>query len=400
MPRIRTVKPEFWEDEVVGLLPRDARLLFIATFNMADDEGLLRWTPAYIKAQTFMYDDDLTLKHVEVLMGLLTDAGLLFPFVGGVARQQMAVIVNFRKHQRINRPQKSKLPPPSLGAWQVREMYARRDGWTCQLCGGEIPRRLVVNEDHNLAIDHIRPPAAGGTDHPSNVRAAHQICARSRRYSSDGEEFIPPAGLTGLEDSLNESVNRSRSDSRSDSRNGSLNDSVNDSLNETDALWMLDGAAATPGEFSSLNHSLTEGKGREGKGRERKTPLPPVDQPGEPAVSQTGERHIADRMTDRFLTRFGTGNSYKRRQVRNTIADTLANQADPDELWRALERLGETSKPVTANTLQFAFSDIRKATQPANVIQLPTGQQLTGTDARVAGWLSLPPDTPAEEATS
>jgi hypothetical protein len=395
MPRIRTVKPEFWEDEVVGLLPRDARLLFISTFNMADDEGLLRWTPAYIKAQTFIYDDDLTLKHVEVLMGLLTDAGLLFPFVGGVARQQMAVIVNFRKHQRINRPQKSKLPAPSLGAWQVREMYARRDGWTCQLCGGEIPQRIVVNEDHNLAIDHIRPVAAGGTDHPSNVRAAHQVCARSRRHSPDGEEFVPPAGLAGLEDSLNESVNRSRSDSR----NSSLNDSVNDSLNETDALWMLDGATATGGENSSLNHSLTEGKGREGKGRERKPPLPPVDQPDEPAVSQTGERHIADRMTDDFLTRFGRGNSYRRRQIRNTIADTLANQANPDELWRALERLGETSKPVTPNTLQFAFSDIRKSAAATNVIQLPTGQQLTGTDARVHGWLNLPPDTPPEEVS-
>ncbi len=35
MPRIRTVKPEFWEDELLGVMPRDARLLFIATFNMA-----------------------------------------------------------------------------------------------------------------------------------------------------------------------------------------------------------------------------------------------------------------------------------------------------------------------------------------------------------------------------
>jgi hypothetical protein len=393
MPRIRTVKPEFWEDEVVGLLPRDARLLFISTFNMADDEGLLRWTPAYIKAQTFMYDDDLVLKHVEVLMGLLTDAGLLFPFVGGVARQQMAVIVNFRKHQRINRPQKSKLPAPSLGAWQVREMYARRDGWTCQLCGGEIPQRIVVNDDHNLAIDHIRPVAAGGTDHPSNVRAAHQVCARSRRHSPDREEFIPPAGLASLEDSLNESVNRSRSDSG----NSSLNDSVNDPLNETDALWMMDDAATTAGEIPSLNHSLTEGKGKEGKGREGNTPLPPGDLSGEPAITQTG-RAIPDRMTDAFLERFARGNSYKRRQVRNTIADALANDADPNELWRALERLGETSKPVTANTLQFAFSDIRKAVQASNVIALPTGQTLTGTDAKVAAHSALTEQLRAMEA--
>ena len=34
MPRIRTIKPEFWEDDVIGRLSRDDRLLFIATWTM------------------------------------------------------------------------------------------------------------------------------------------------------------------------------------------------------------------------------------------------------------------------------------------------------------------------------------------------------------------------------
>jgi hypothetical protein len=369
MPRIRTVKPEFWEDELLGVMPRDARLLFIATFNMADDEGILRWTPAYIKAQAFMYDDDLTLKDVDQLMRCLTDTGLVFPYVGGVAKQQMAVVVNFRKHQRINRPQKSKLPAPSLGTWQVREMYARRDGWTCQLCGSEIPRRIVVNDDHNLAVTHVRPVSVGGTDHPSNVRAVHQACAHSRYDGPEGEEFVPPAALAGLEDSLNESVNRS----------------VNDSVNDSHAASMSSRSTDMQGEFSSLNYSLTEGKGRE-QGREGKgTPPTPRQSSGSSAVVQTGERAIEDRMTDAFLDRYTRGNSYKRRQVRTTIADALANDTEPGELWRALEQLGETSKPVTANTLQFAFSKIRQQQNTSTVIAFP-GQTLTGTDATVAGW--------------
>ncbi len=61
MARIRTIKPEFWEDEGVAALSRDARLLWIATWNCADDEGILRWTPDYIKAQVFPYDADVTL---------------------------------------------------------------------------------------------------------------------------------------------------------------------------------------------------------------------------------------------------------------------------------------------------------------------------------------------------
>jgi hypothetical protein len=255
-------------------------------------------------------------------------------------------------------------------------MYARRDGWTCQLCGCEIPRRIVSNDDHNLVVDHIRPVAAGGTDHPSNVRAAHQACERSRRGSRDAEEFIPPAGLAGLEDSLNDSLNRSR------------NSSVNDSVNDPHAYVNSGPVVDTDGEISSLNHSLTEGKGREGKGREGEPPLPPGESPGRPAVVQT-ERALPDRMVDEFLAQFARGNTYKRRQVRQVIADSLANGIEPDELRRALLRLGETSKPVSAGTLQFAFADIRKAAGAGNVIQLPTGQTLTGTDAKVAGWLAL-----------
>lgn len=380
MPRIRTVKPEFWEDEVVGLLPRDARLLFISTFNMADDEGLLRWTPAYIKASAFMYDDDLTLKHVEELMGMVTDAGLLFPYIGGVARQQMAVVVNFRKHQRINRPQKSKLPPPSLGNYKVREMYARRDGWTCQLCGLAIPRLPVVNDSHNLSIDHIRPQSAGGTDHPSNLRAAHQACNKSRRDTPDGADFIPPRSLAGLDHSVSDALSRSVN-----GHHDAMNDSLNDSVNEAHAPQYSEPPASTQGDFPSLNHSLPEGKGREGNREGKGTPPTPRQSSGHPAVPQTGERHIADRMTDAFLDRYRTGNAYSRRQVRTTISDALTNGTDPDELWKALDRLGATSKPVSAGTLQFAFSEIRKA---SNVIALP-GQSRSTTDERVAAGLAL-----------
>jgi len=390
MPRIRTVKPEFWEDELLGVMPRDARLLFIATFNMADDEGILRWTPAYIKAQAFMYDDDLTIKDVNQLMQCLTDTGLVFPYIGGVARQQMAVVVNFRKHQKINRPQHSKLPPPSLGNYQAREMYARRDGWTCQLCGGGIPHLPVSNDAHNLTIDHIRPVSAGGSDHPSNVRAAHQACKHSRYDAPDGEEFIPPASLAGLEGSLNDALNRSR------------NSSVNGSVNDSHANVKSGPVSDTDGEIYSLNHSLTEGKGKEGKGRDQgregNTPLPPASSSSEPPVSQTGEKPIADRMTDTFLDRFARGNSYGKRQVRGVIADTLANGTTPSELWQALERLGNTSKPVTANTLQFAFAKIREAANASNVIALSNGQPLPGPDTNLAGWAAVAASFDSEDS--
>jgi hypothetical protein len=104
---------------------------------------------------------------------------------------------------------------------------------------------------------------------------------------------------------------------------------------------------------------------------------------------QTGERAIEDRMTDAFLERYRTGNAYSQRQVRKVIADSLTNGTEAGELWRALERLGGLSKPVTNNTLQFAFAELRQAHSASNVLAYPSGQPLTGTDAKVAGWLAL-----------
>lgn len=133
--------------------------------------------------------------------------------------------------------------------------------------------------------------------------------------------------------------------------------------------------------------SPQERKGREGNREGKGNPPTPRDQSGEPPVEQTGERPIADRMTDSFLDRYRTGNAYNRRQVRTVIADTLTNGTSPDELWSALERLGGTSKPVTPGTLQFAFSEIRK---PSNVIALRSGQpRPSTTDARVQAALDL-----------
>lgn len=264
MARIRTVKPELWEDEVVGTLSREARLLFIATFNLADDEGLLRWTAPYIKASAFMYDDDLNVGDVAGVMAELTNSGLLFPYIGGMARQQMAVVVKFRKHQRINRPQKSKLPPPSLQNTEVRRMYGRRDGWACHLCGGPIPEKPVGDDRFNLSIDYLAAQGSGGSEHPSNLRAAHQACVEGRG-NRPAEGFRTPPQTQG------------GSYSGSHSLNPSLHPQGPTPQEAATPGYGIPPAVAedaTHGDIYSVNDSVTgslpssppEGKGREGRG--------------------------------------------------------------------------------------------------------------------------------------
>lgn len=144
------------------------------------------------------------------------------------------------------------------------------------------------------------------------------------------------------------------------------------------------GSLSTHAQLSE--DSRQERKGKEGNREGKGNPPTPRQSSGSPAVAQTGERPLPDRMTDAFLNEYARGNSYKRRQIRPVIADALSNDTDPDELWAALEQLGKTSKPVTANTLQFAFSKIRGTYQHGNVIELTSGQPLPGTDTNLAGW--------------
>ncbi|MFF0777049.1 hypothetical protein [Streptomyces sp. NPDC003720] len=142
--------------------------------------------------------------------------------------------------------------------------------------------------------------------------------------------------------------------------------------------------------------SPQERKGKEGNREGKGNPLPPAgDQFGSPAVAQTGGE-TASQMTESFLARFKVGNTYNKRQVYRTVADALANGADPNELRCALERLGELSKPISNGTLQFAFSEIRS--QGGNVHQLRPGTASQSTaDQRVAQGQALAAKFRAEE---
>jgi hypothetical protein len=107
MARIRSIKPDFWDDEKIGQISRDARLLFIGLWNHADDEGRMRANSRYVKSKVFPYDDDVQVD------GLLAEIACLRMIVlYTVDGQDYLWISNFRKHQRIDRPQPSTLPPP------------------------------------------------------------------------------------------------------------------------------------------------------------------------------------------------------------------------------------------------------------------------------------------------
>lgn len=118
MARIRTLKPSFWAS--VAHMSRDARLFAIGLISFADDSGRFIATPSAVFGYAFPLDDNLTKAHFDKWMREVCtpkpgeDAGLVILYSHNGFRY--GYFPKYRKHQRINRPQASALPPPPADA--------------------------------------------------------------------------------------------------------------------------------------------------------------------------------------------------------------------------------------------------------------------------------------------
>lgn len=101
MARIRTIKPEFWEDEKVGKLPIPCRLFFIGCWNFADDFGVIKGNAALLKSQIFPYDENLRVSEIKKWIDSLVDARMLVPIIH--AEESYYIIRTFRSHQVLDK---------------------------------------------------------------------------------------------------------------------------------------------------------------------------------------------------------------------------------------------------------------------------------------------------------
>ncbi len=118
MARIRTIKPEFPHSESIGRLSRDARLTFIQIWTVVDDEGRARAASRMLASLLFPYDDDAP-GLIEGWLSELDTAGFIIRYE--VDGSRYLEVVNWAKHQRIDKPSASKFPPPAAGSKNPRE---------------------------------------------------------------------------------------------------------------------------------------------------------------------------------------------------------------------------------------------------------------------------------------
>jgi hypothetical protein len=117
--RIRSIKPEFWDDrKLAKRTSRDARLLYIGLWNLADEWARLNGDPQWLKGQVFSYDDDLDADAVAKLLEELENPALGAVVAYEVDGDPYLFLPKLERHQRLE-PEKVRSRLPAPPAWAL-----------------------------------------------------------------------------------------------------------------------------------------------------------------------------------------------------------------------------------------------------------------------------------------
>ncbi len=142
MARRRMIDPEIWSDPDFQELPIAVRLLFIAHFSLADDEGRGETDPRRWKTKVFPLDaqfineegqpEILTVSHVDqMIQRLAKPRGKRPPMVDvyeGPDGEQIYSMPRWRRHQAVPHPKPSIYPPPRPAPGRDPEKEKRSRG--------------------------------------------------------------------------------------------------------------------------------------------------------------------------------------------------------------------------------------------------------------------------------
>jgi hypothetical protein len=109
--RIRTLKPEWLDDEQLASCSDAARVLSVALVLLADDYGNGRASEMYLAGRVWMYGD--AQESIQNSAGAMQElCRIKFCRTYEVNGQRYFHIANWSKHQRVQRPGKPRVPGP------------------------------------------------------------------------------------------------------------------------------------------------------------------------------------------------------------------------------------------------------------------------------------------------
>lgn len=106
--RIRSIKPEFFGDEKLVSLSRDARYTMIGLISLADDRGRLRERSLEILGAIYP-EESVSTTQLRKWLNAIISVGLALRYE--VAGHHYLWLPGFLRHQVVERPTESDLPP-------------------------------------------------------------------------------------------------------------------------------------------------------------------------------------------------------------------------------------------------------------------------------------------------
>ncbi|GAA2696428.1 hypothetical protein [Actinoplanes palleronii] len=168
MPRIRSIRPEFWKSEAIACHDFFTRLAFIGLWNYVDDNGVGIDNWRLIAAELFPLEEDFAKvsRDLRESLASLADAGRITRYT--VDGKRYFAVTNWSEHQKVDRPGKARYPAPeSAGA-------------------APTPPEGRENAPHPV-------PASGSPDEPSREsRETPSTGEGEKGRRGEGEKFCSP----------------------------------------------------------------------------------------------------------------------------------------------------------------------------------------------------------------
>lgn len=186
--RIRTLKPEWLDDERLASASDAARLLSAGLVLLADDHGNGRANVAWISRQVWPYaPDSTTLAKAKAALAELVKIDFVRIYV--VDGQTYFHIRNWAKHQRVQKPGAPRVPqpPPSSGSGTT---LAEANPQASLLDVGAIPEGLRnIPETLPTPPEDPRPDLRSPiNDHDHDLEQEPRAGARHTTASNDGSQ--------------------------------------------------------------------------------------------------------------------------------------------------------------------------------------------------------------------
>lgn len=178
MPRIRTIKPEFWSSPGVAGANPWVRLLFIAMWNWADDHGRGTANVKELAAFAFPHDDDPEAPTSAELPCMLAEVAERFAVVFYEADgRRYYAIPSWDDHQRNERRALSRHPAPEVGTPYNPDPRDQRipNAW----------RKMTAVSDQT----HGSSAPTDGSSGPGTGEQGNRGSSSSRTASSDRREL-------------------------------------------------------------------------------------------------------------------------------------------------------------------------------------------------------------------